>query len=425
MRLRTSLRSSSALWALPFVIALTVLYYVIFTRVVIGDSTYGYAPALVSSALRPIYAFTYATAACLGAWEAGRLRQAAVWDLAPARSRFRIAALALVPVLGIVWLMLLLPVTVALVRNASLPTAASLAPLAMGLSVSAAYTVIGFAVGQLLRPLFAAPLTALGVYLLVGFSASTDSFWVRHILGQYPEMMTYGEQIVLSTLIPHLLPACGVALALALLWVSWGHWTLRSLVACVLVAATTGSAYNWVKDWNYNPPISAGNVTWSCQGESPKVCMPADTASRLPAVRRDVTAALTALESADIIAAPRTVVDSIADGRYGRRSTDSTWRIPLTEGADHGRITYLITRAAVRYPCAEPDTTIARQVYYWAATKTGTEDAYIQRLETEGDFTSDKKKQLQSQVGEVLALGRTVQNDWYEQNLAAACAGQA
>ncbi|MGY3204957.1 DUF7224 domain-containing protein [Streptomyces sp. TE5632] len=424
MRLRTSLRSSSARWALPFVIALTVLYYVIFTRVVIGDGAYGYAPALVSSALRPIYAFTYATAACLGAWEAGRLRQAAVWELAPARSRFRIAALALTPVLGTVWLMLLLPVTVALVRGAALPTAASLLPLVMSLPVSAAYTVIGFAVGQLLRPLFAAPLTALGVYLLVGFSASTDSFWVRHILGQYPEMMMYGEQIVPSTLIPHLLPACGVALALALLWASWGHWTLRSLVACVLVAATTGSAHHWVKDWNYNPPISTGNVAWNCQGESPKVCMPADTASRLPAVRRDMTAAFAALESADVIATPRTVVDSIADGRYGHRSTDSTWRVPLTKGADHGKITYLITRAAVRHPCAEPNTTISRQVYYWAATKTGTEDAYIRRLETEGGFTGRKKKQLRSQVGEILTRSTSAQKDWYEQNLVAACAGR-
>ncbi|GAA1500512.1 hypothetical protein GCM10009787_78400 [Streptomyces bangladeshensis] len=89
---------------------------------------HGWAPAIVADALSPIYAFAYAVASALAAWEIGRLREAAVWVLAPARSRFRIAANILFPVVTLAWFMLILAAALRLIQEDVAPNSTVCAP---------------------------------------------------------------------------------------------------------------------------------------------------------------------------------------------------------------------------------------------------------------------------------------------------------
>ncbi|MBQ1159668.1 tetratricopeptide repeat protein [Streptomyces sp. A73] len=128
MNLAKQLRLSSALWASPVALGITLFYFhVTFTNDY--PHTKGeidYAPEVVSFALSPASALAYAAASALAAWESGRLKESGVWAIAPSRSPYRVAGQVLLPVLLLAWLMLLIPVVGGLVREGIAPTLSSL-----------------------------------------------------------------------------------------------------------------------------------------------------------------------------------------------------------------------------------------------------------------------------------------------------------
>ncbi|MDT0306064.1 hypothetical protein RM780_03685 [Streptomyces sp. DSM 44917] len=426
MRTRTLLRSSSALWAFPFTVGLTLFYYVNVTSDAALRQDLGYAPTLVSAALQTSYALAYGVAAALGAWEGGRLARGAVWELAPARSRYAVAAQALAPVVALAWLMLLLPVSLALIQGKALPAPSALGPLLLGLLLSAAHAVVGFAAARHLPRVIVAPVMAVAVWLVVATSRATSVPWRRHTLGQYPTRLVFGETATWTSLAAQALPTLGVALAVALLWVPGLRLLPRLALGAALLAACVSVAYSVTRDWGTHPPLATGQVAMRCAGEAPRVCMPQATARDVHAVREEVASALTDLVDLGIVPrAPDTVTDSLADGRYARPSTPETWRLGLTTGERQGTVRYRVVDEALHFPCSRPEPRTGRLVMLWAAERTGVAGVLEEFLRGDPYYDRARGEALRAEVAEVLETSPAEQVRWYRRSLAAACGAEA
>ncbi|MFD7298524.1 hypothetical protein ACFV9W_35030 [Streptomyces sp. NPDC059897] len=426
MNFRTNLSASSARWAAPFALGLALFYY-FGNGLSVMPSAEHYAPALASTSISTVYAVAYAVAAGLAAWESGRVARSGVWLLAPARSRYRIALNALTPALLLAWLMLCLPVALALGSAGTLPTLPSLGPLVMALLLCCAHSAIGFAIGMRLNPVIAAPILAVVVWVAVAFSWATDTFWLRHVLGQYPTDMDYGEAASLSSLLPHILLTGGLALAVALWWLPIRYAALRAVLCVAVAVGGPALAHRMTADWGPNPPLLTGQVDMRCLGKSPRVCMPEETSpADIARVRRESVAVLTALSEAGVPAKPAVITDRIVDGRFGRPSTDRVWRVSLTDAVRQNGVRYRLLAAAVRFPCSRPDTEEARPAMLWAAAVTGQADVYQRRMAAEDDPQVDNSAKalatLTAQVRKVREQPAASQARWFEQAVTHSCA---
>ncbi|MGP3952178.1 DUF7224 domain-containing protein [Streptomyces sp. 7N604] len=416
MRLGTRLRTSSALRAAPFALALPLFYYFNGSGQPPFDP-YGHAPTITSYALAFATSFAYAVASALGAWEAGALKHGGIWQLAPFRSRYRIAAESLAPVIGLAWLMVLVPATLALARAQVWPTVASLGPLGVGLIVSVAHAVIGFAIGLKVPRTIASPVLAVMVWILVAFSRAMDSPWPRHLSGQHAEQLMFGEAATLAGLWPHVAFTGSLALAACLLW-------LRSrLVAVVtaLVVAAVGTTGAWaaVKDWDYNPKLAIGQTSIRCLPSEPgsglRVCMPAATSSALPDVRREALSVLEDFRSAGVRRSPSLITDNLVYGRFAVPSTERTWRIPLTKAAKSKQLRFQIVLKTVGFTCSRPDPALRRSAIAWAAHITGTGGDWEKMRQAIGGGPSEEE------MKRIVELPHHEQAVWFTRTVRDAC----
>ncbi|MDT0266736.1 hypothetical protein RM844_10565 [Streptomyces sp. DSM 44915] len=428
MRFRTWLRASAALWLGPLALALIVLYfygsYLADYRP--GDPRLGYAPRTVSSVLLSVYPLVYAVAAALGGWESGRLRRDGVWALGPARWRAVVVARTLVPVWLLSALMIGLAVTLALVREGQTPTVASLVLPGMAWVIAVAHSLIGFAAGLLLPRVVVAPVLALAVFYAVAAAWSYEPFWLRHLSGQYPGELGFGE---LPTPASVLAPVLFVgALAVGATLVATPFWrpawrVVGAAAGSVVMLAGTVGAYAMVRDWGHTPPTSGGHVPVRCAGDELPVCMPAATADDLPAVRADIDETLRLLADAGVpVEPPARVEDRLtADGQR----PDGTWRLSLTSlhAADTTRLA--VVDALLVFPCEEPEPTTARTVMWWAAGVAGSAEAYAERQREELSSHRDGARLLDEIAEQASAVGQLTpdgQAAWYRDALVAACA---
>jgi hypothetical protein len=427
VRLRTTLRSSSALWAAPVALALP-LFYLAAGRGELGTS-YGYAPSIVSSTLRPVYPFAYAVASGLAAWESAGLTAARVWELAPVRSRYHVAAQALAPVVGLAWLMFLVPVGVALAHAGTLPTVESLRPLAVALPLSVAHAVIGFGIGRRTKRLISVPVLFLATWVLVAFPVAVEPLWLRHLSGGYPMDLQFGEVATLGSLLPHLMLTGGAALAVALGWLRRGTLGLRVALSAVVAVAGTLGAYAMVNGLGANAPVLSGRAPMTCVGSAPKVCMPTATASDISSVRTNAVAVLDDLRAAGVTPTVEVITDNLGDGRHPRASTAKTMRVPLTRAAAAGKVRFAVLSGSVRIPCAQPDLAKGRAANMWAAEVTGQEAAYRARMNLEPEVSDDDSeaslKRVSAAVDKVRAKSSGEQARWYADMINAACRGTA
>ncbi|MBU7599090.1 hypothetical protein JGS22_016110 [Streptomyces sp. P38-E01] len=425
MRLRTRLRAHSALWAAPLAVALTLLVHHTVSAEPAAAS-YGYAPTLVAGPLSPMYAFAYALTAALGAWEGNRLSRVPVWRLTPNRSRPRIALDGLWPAVLLGWLMLTLPVLIALVQQGVAPTAASLRPLAVGLLVCAAYAVIGFAVGLRLPDVIAAPVLAVVVFLLVATAVALQVNWWRHLVGRYPYIPEFGEVAGWSSMAAHALPTCAFALAIALLWLPVRRLpprlgpALRVGLVAAVAAAGLGGAYALVKDWGADPPVAHVDIPVRCAGQDPRVCMPEVTADALPDVRAQVVGTLGKLDRAGVDHGATAVHDSLGRGD-GTKVSGSRWELPLTDAERRGDLGYQVVRAAVRFPCAEPDPMSRRLALGWAADRADQSESFARVLAEDPHLDSARREEVAGSLGTVLGQSAEDQKRWYRTTLTQAC----
>ncbi|MEU9668816.1 hypothetical protein AB0E25_25055 [Streptomyces bobili] len=366
-----------------------------------------------------LYALAYATAAALACWESGRLRSAQIWALAPARSRYRIAANVLAPVIALSWLVLLLPPAVSLVRSATMPTLDSLRLPLAALAVCVAHAVIGFAVGCWIPRIIATPLLAVGDWLLVAFTRAMLPYWPRHVSGQFGSI-GFGEVPRLVTTAVPLMLAGGIAVGLMILWLPHGWRVLRVAVAAVVAVAGALGAYRTASDWPAGPPITTGNVAMECTGTAPRMCVPEFNARYLPQVQRDTAKVLSVLRDAGATSArPRLITDGYVDGRHQKPSTDTEWRMMLTVPVQRGDAAYQVVVRALKFRCKEVDVRTAHSAWLWGAIKTGQEKAYVMRREQEGlDPTArELEKQVKADVTRVLAEPPAEQTEWIKQTL--------
>ncbi|WP_189545541.1 DUF7224 domain-containing protein [Streptomyces gelaticus] len=315
--------------------------------------------------------------------------------------------------------MLVLPVSLALGSAAALPTPASLGPLLMAMGLCVAHAVIGFAIGLFVPRAVAAPIMAALVWVLVAFSWSTDAFWVRHVSGQYPTSLMFGELASYGSFAPHLLFTGGIAAGVAALWLPLRPKAIRAALAAATAVLCPVLAVQSVQDWGPNPPLLAGQAAMSCAGKAPRVCIPQASSADPAAVAKEAASVLSNLHAAGFTENPQLVVDRMADGRYPLPSTETTWRVGLTNSIRQGDLRYQLTRAAVRFPCARVDPAQGNAAMLWAATVTGEQGTYNQHMTDRGAFPQEKA--VRSKVRKVLASSPAEQGKWLSRTLAAGC----
>ncbi|MFJ2648595.1 hypothetical protein ACIO1C_17900 [Streptomyces sp. NPDC087420] len=422
MKLSTSLRAGSVRWAAPGVILLTLFYYVSNGSTPPPESS-GYAPALIASPLMSLYPLAYAVPAALATWESGRLKTTGVWALAPARSRYRVAANALLPVCLLAWTVVILPSVITLVQHTTLPTPSSLLLPAMAMFLCTAHAVIGFSVGLRTPHIITAPVMAVGVWVMVAFSQATEPLWVSNIFGQYTDLM-FGEIPKLISLVPHLLFGGSIAAGIALMWLPVRRRAIRTSLACLVAVAGTYTACDMARPWGPNPPLLGGQAPVSCQGHAPQVCMPrATSADELASVRQDVVSALAKLRAVGVTDPPDRITDRLGDGRYSQPSTEKHWRLSLTSASGNRTVAYAVAVGAIRFPCAQVDQITGRAVLLWASTIVGAEKTYDRITASRSDPTdpTDREAKVRSIVREVRSEPTAQQTAWFRQNRTAAC----
>jgi hypothetical protein len=366
-----------------------------------------------------LYALAYATAAALACWESGRLRSSRIWALAPARTRYRIAANVLAPVIVLSWLVLLAPPALSLARSATMPTLDSLRLPLAAMTVSVAHAILGFAVGHWAPRIIATPILAVADWIIVAFTRAVLPFWPRHVSGQFG-VIGFGEVPELVTVAVPVLLAGGVAVGLMILWLPYGWRVLRVAVAAAVAVGGAFGAYRTAADWPAAPPLTTGHVPMACTGSAPRMCVPEFHARYLPKVQRESAEALRVLRAAGATSAqPRLITDGYVDGRHQKPSTATVWRMMLTHQVPRGDAVYQVAVRALDFRCKQVDVRVAHSAYLWAAMKTGQEKAYQMRREQEGlDPTARQvEKQVRADVTRVLAEPKAEQTKWIKQTL--------
>lgn len=424
MKVRTLLRASSATRAAPFALGIVLVYFY-FGSGLPPAGTFGHAPALVAWPLAATAPQAYAVAAALGAWEAGRLAKAEVWQLAPSRSRWVIAAQQMAPPVALAWAMLILGPLLAFLHFGTWPTIVSLGPLLTGFVLSAGFGIIGFGVGNLLPPIVAAPLTGLAVFIPVSWSWASGTWWLRHVSGLFGDVPSFGEAIPLTTLTPPLLLVAGLALGTCAFWVRQAPMAVRAPLGAAIALLGTFSAYTWTHDWGPKPPSTSVNVALSCAGHRPEVCMPTKTADDLAAVRATTAKVIGDLREAGVKITPERVTDSLAEGRDPRPSTPDVWHVGLTRASEAGALPSALLATAMQPPCAKPDVLQTRKLMLWGADIIGRGAAYQEWLAKESEpipaNTPQAKQSVLTEVKNVLDKPTVSQQAWYVETMASAC----
>ncbi|MFF9074335.1 hypothetical protein ACF1A9_18830 [Streptomyces sp. NPDC014872] len=448
MRLRTRLLSSGALWTAPLWLGIVLFYYAWGLHTVTGTFTrpraeLHWSASVVLEATDYFYAFAYALAAALGAWEAGRLTNDGVWNLAPSRSRYRVAAGALTPVVVAMSLMLIVPTACALIEFGLAPDPRALLPVAVGVVVICSFAVIGFAVGLHVPRAIAAPLLAAGGWYLVAFTVTyAEPSWPGNILTQrwYAD---YGAYLSGKALLVPVLFCGSIAGAIAVWWIRTPpplvRHLLRSTAAAVAVLLSTLSAAT-ANAWSIAPPTTGGHAPETCIGRAPRVCMAAyaGAADHLPQVRSGLVSTVTRLQKAGVrVTMPEKIRDT--EGQPGRHSTVREWWLPLTRQVDRNRgsmvyVRYSAAMMTVRFPCTLPSSfSEAKEPAYvvnadaaklWVARKAGVDEPFLKWRRSQyqelanGDEVLAKVKE---RAAGVQALTSADQIVWYDRERAKAC----
>ena len=422
MKFLKNLRTSSALRVSPIAIAIVLFYY--FTNDISTLPNYGYAPTVVANAIGPMGRWAWAAAAMLGVWEMGRFKASDVRESPLLSRRFQVMACAAVPILLLTWLMLILPVALALFQTGIAPTIGSLIPLGQEMIICVAYVVTGFGVGYWVPRRIATPLIGGLVYYFVVYSVTSYSFWWRHLTGNYFDPVMFGELPTPSVVLTPLLFIGSIALAFALGWSPLKPLMLRYFVAVLVVSSGTLGSYVIVKNWGSTMPVMSVGAPMKCAGKAPKVCMPAMAAEKLDFVRTEAASVVHDLSSAGAVKAPVLITDRMADGREQKLSTESTWRASLSDGAAVGDVRYRIAMASLRFRCTQPDFDTGNALALWTATQSGERAAFVKRLDawvTGPGGDAERVKRIVRQVDEVRSRPKGEQVRWYQQSVSTAC----
>ncbi|MFF8446499.1 hypothetical protein ACF06Q_02230 [Streptomyces leeuwenhoekii] len=438
------------MWTAPLWVGIVVFYFFhalhledAYDEVIHGPL---WAPQQVARALFYFYAFAYAITCGLAVWEGGRLKEDGVWTLVPGRSRFRVAADTLAPVVCAGWLILALPVAMRLIETRLVPTAQALAPLLLGMGLVMAWAVMGCALGQFTPRLISAPLSAVVVYYLITKTGQVDPVWLRHVSGAPDTSLAFGEQYRALTLLVPFLFTASVAVAVAVWWLPAARAVQRGARAAAGVAAMTVMVLcaHAASGWGYgNGPVSAGHAPDLCAGTAPRVCVAATggAQNRLDEIRGEIARSITTLRRVGVnVAVPATVSDSLLTGRHKKRSNQTEWWLPLSHQAgDNGPgmagVRYGVLLTAVRFPCSFPRSFEVGQsadwvvnhdaAMLWAALAVGADEPYLawRRGEYGGTFQNAGQvlEKVEQRAHDARRLPAREQSAWFHAEQQKAC----
>ncbi|MGP3951372.1 hypothetical protein [Streptomyces sp. 7N604] len=423
MRLKTLLRTSSALPALPLAIGLVALYYVSSTSRQIAFFPYPYAPLLVERPIEPMYPVTYAVVSAAAAWQGARLKDSGVWNAAPYRRIWQVIAAVLAPIIALGWLMFLVPVTMAFIQAPTWPTPASLPPLLLGMTLVVAHALIGFTIGQKIKPLIAAPVLLCLVFIVVAFSHAVEPLWLRHVMGEYTPMLGFPESATALSMLADLLPTAAAGGAAALFWVR-GHALIRAALAVALVAVSTFASYSIVRTWGANPPLNI-TVAKVCQGQAPRICMPEQASGTITAVRDEMVRTYSMLETFGVIDHPPAVInDQLLYGRFTQDPTPSTRFLPLAVAYRDRHLVADVVEDSVRLPCEIPHLEEQRTISFWLSKKLGGNPTFEKVVKSDPYYTRRQHKKVMAEVDGASALPAAQQKSWYRATSKRACEGR-
>ncbi|WP_405086564.1 hypothetical protein [Microbispora sp. NBC_01389] len=233
------LRSSAAVYVLPVVIILAALQ----ARRELGsmDLYWPAVSAMAGSAvgvIAPVYS-------AVAAWEGGRLKRGGVEQQTYVRPWWTIVldAVAL-PLLGAACA-LLAALPAQLPEIISVPGAPDWRFMGVSALVCAGFTIVGFGVGRLLKPVYAVPICLVGTYLWLAYPISMQPLWLRHLTGNYDTACCRFDEIpdwralAAGTLVGLAIAATGVGLSVVRRQVAVKRSALGlaslSLVVCAVI----------------------------------------------------------------------------------------------------------------------------------------------------------------------------------------------
>ncbi|MFB4196352.1 DUF7224 domain-containing protein [Streptomyces carpaticus] len=335
MRIATVLRTSVITWVALPTLALNLLAGA--SNDVPPEYRTDYAPAVAVDSFRFLVFVAAVTAGC-GAWEAGKLHKAGVWHLGAWRTRSRIAAEALMPVVVAGVLLMTASVVQQHFLASVWPNLASFPSIVVAVILPVPYAVFGFAVGCFVRSrLVSAPLVLVGVWFWVGFAGNSSievpsMVWTRHVTAYAmgtPDLSQVVSPVALAVPLVFTGALAGAGLLL---------WGVRRRVVGVLTAAAValgGSGVSWAaaKDWDYRTPMVASGMEEVCSlQDSPVVCVPELYADRLPVVDQVVRQAVIRLEASGVPRPRKVTHESMTSGK--EPDLWSVWFVSHTDEED-------------------------------------------------------------------------------------------
>ncbi|MER5564443.1 hypothetical protein ABT071_38320 [Streptomyces sp. NPDC002506] len=293
MRIRTMLRSSSAVIVLPIV--------VVFILAAIGNditswTTAGYWPSATGSST---YALPFVTTACaaMGAWEGARLTRGHVFRQVSVRSPLAISASVLVPVVvaGVIASLAAL-----LLAAGSAGVGAGFPDwgiLAAALVLLLANTLVGFCIGRLLPALISVPVSLVGAFIANAFPVSWSTLWLRHLVGGGLRGCCAIDQVAdYRAVWSALLFAGGLAVA-CLVVIHWRHARpALGIALAILIAGTVGAA-STAEGLKADAASPRPPAALNCErGTTVTVCLWPEV-TNAPAVRAQTQEAVSKLQS--------------------------------------------------------------------------------------------------------------------------------
>lgn len=288
-----------------------------------------------------------ATAVCgpiagLAAWQAGRLRVGGVWQTAPVRHRHRIALDALRPVLALVAVVNLATFTLTSLHFGAAPRLGDLGGIGMMLTAQVALLVVGFGIGSVLPRAVSVPVAVVGLTLWLTLPPSLDDPTYRHLTGMLSNAPTYVDDPAPAALLAPVLLSAG-AIAAVLLAARFGGILPRVAVVAACLTAAAVPAHALVADAGFETPtVPRSTAHQSCEGESPRICVPDEFADSLPELRKAANTALPRFQAVGITP-PKEITYTSQDVKPNA----GTWRIQLEAPISAHQLTDRVVTALV------------------------------------------------------------------------------
>lgn len=266
MSWRSIVRTSSALRAAPVLIVWILMY----SGKLTGSITDGYWPSVTAQSTFLLNFIAPAVAAC-GAWEALKVRQSAVLNTAPVRSRTTIALWALAPVLVLGTVCVLLGLALFTPQASGLPGWSTVLILGVELLVVLAHAAIGYAIGLALPRLLGVPTALVASFLWMAYPSTLDVFWVRQLNGRNLTECCALDEVPATRAVGAAALAVFGLIAAAWLWTQLRG--TRRLTAVVALAATTAVGAWIAAPLGYSAAQARPTGEQTCTTTTPRVCL--------------------------------------------------------------------------------------------------------------------------------------------------------